>query len=374
MRAGPQATVHCRLDVVKRLLRSAREDCPRHLVAIVDAQRPSGRASATALMLSSLPALTRLLLRSGASVGRRDAFGKTALHYAATAGDAALAGLLLSAGAEAGAWDAQGTTPFHYAVFERHHYTALYLLAAHPPSRDARGFQGHTPLMLVRTVLYCTVLYCTVLYCTVLYFQGHTPLMLVRTVLCWTVLYCTVLYCTVLYCTVLYCTILYFQGHTPLMLVRTALCCTVLYCPVLPGPHTAHAGAWHAGARDAGAGGRGHGRGACRRSRRSRPGGPGRSNGGEWAIWRAGGRAGGQAGGGADGGTGLQASWLACAGEWMVDGGTSQSLSALSSAAVFPTHPPRLRTDGRPRARAPAVASGSRSVAGALRCSCYLTS
>lgn len=86
--------------VVERLL----EVCPVDIFAAAYLDRPDD--------------IRRLLADEATQVGRRDGFGRTALHHAAEAGALAAAQALLAAGADPNARDSRGETPA--------------MLAAHP--------------------------------------------------------------------------------------------------------------------------------------------------------------------------------------------------------------------------------------------------
>ena len=88
--------------------------------------------------------LVEALLHNRASVIKRNRFGDTALHVAASQGHAACVALLLAAGSET---DPAGWTALHYAAYAGHTAT-VELLIAKGAKLDARAPNGRTALML----------------------------------------------------------------------------------------------------------------------------------------------------------------------------------------------------------------------------------
>jgi len=88
--------------------------------------------------------VTGLLLAFGADVRRRDAVGRTALHYAAGTSASAVE-LLLAHGADESARDIDGRTPLHAAINRGNAASALRLSAAgaDPSIRDVHGVSPH---------------------------------------------------------------------------------------------------------------------------------------------------------------------------------------------------------------------------------------
>jgi hypothetical protein len=103
---------------------------------LIEACKQSGHADTVAF-----------LLQAGADVALADACGRTALHYAAGAGDRATAAALLASGADASRRDASGATPLHYSTSDA---VAGVLLAADADAtavdalgRPALGWLAH---------------------------------------------------------------------------------------------------------------------------------------------------------------------------------------------------------------------------------------
>ena len=88
--------------------------------------------------------LVEALLRNRASVRKRNRFGDTALHVAASQGHTACVSLLLAAGSEI---DPAGWTPLQYAAYAGHTDT-VELLIAKGAKLNARAPNGRTALML----------------------------------------------------------------------------------------------------------------------------------------------------------------------------------------------------------------------------------
>ena len=93
---------------------------------------------------ASLPEVTTLL-NSGADLTETDAYGRTALHYAARNEDASVIDLLLRYGADPRAADFLGLTPLHVAARNQNHLVVetLVRFGADFAARDANG---RTPL------------------------------------------------------------------------------------------------------------------------------------------------------------------------------------------------------------------------------------
>ena len=90
------------------------------------------------------PVLVEYLLKNRAKVGKRNRYGDTALHLAASKGSTACATLLLTAGAEV---NTSGWTPLHYAAYGGF-AEVVELLVAKGALLDTRAPNGRTALML----------------------------------------------------------------------------------------------------------------------------------------------------------------------------------------------------------------------------------
>lgn len=117
------------------------------VAALLDARCGTSKHGATPLMLCSSVACAALLLDAGARLGATNSSGMTALHYAASTGNAAFVSLLLFRGADVDAADARGATPLHWAVFEGFQYTAMLLVGA-GADQHARDSEQQTALMI----------------------------------------------------------------------------------------------------------------------------------------------------------------------------------------------------------------------------------
>lgn len=92
-------------------------------------------------------ATTKLLLEHGADANRQDSVGRTALHYAASAGRAAVE-LLLEGGADPNAVAVDSRTPLHEAV-DRWNPGAVQALCSAGADRTATDRDGQAPADLI---------------------------------------------------------------------------------------------------------------------------------------------------------------------------------------------------------------------------------
>ncbi|KAL7688489.1 putative palmitoyltransferase, DHHC domain, ankyrin repeat-containing domain-containing protein [Plasmopara halstedii] len=102
---------------------------------------------ATALMLCTSVACATTLIDAGASLDATNSSGMSAMHYAASTGNAALVSLLVSRGADVNQADNRGATPLHWAVFEGFQYTAM-LLVGYGADQKVCDSENQTPLMI----------------------------------------------------------------------------------------------------------------------------------------------------------------------------------------------------------------------------------
>ncbi|UIZ25493.1 hypothetical protein KXD40_006414 [Peronospora effusa] len=102
---------------------------------------------ATALMLCTSVACATTLIDAGASLDAINSSGMTAMHYAASTGNAALVSLLVSCGADVNQTDSRGATALHWAVFEGFQYTAM-LLVGYKANQNICDSEKQTPLMI----------------------------------------------------------------------------------------------------------------------------------------------------------------------------------------------------------------------------------
>ncbi|CAI5740864.1 unnamed protein product [Hyaloperonospora brassicae] len=117
------------------------------LQEFLDSRCGESKHCATALMLCTSVACATTLLDSGASVGAVNSSGMTAMHYAASTGNAALVSLLVSRGADVNQTDSRGATALHWAVFEGFQYTAM-LLVGYKANQKICDAEQQTPLMI----------------------------------------------------------------------------------------------------------------------------------------------------------------------------------------------------------------------------------
>jgi ankyrin repeat protein len=96
--------------------------------------------------LSAAP-LARLVLKTGFQVEEDKAFGKTALHFAASKDHVDTIEVLLAAAADPNSRDETGYTPLHEAVSGNHVHAARILIAA-GADIDAAGHNGYSPIMV----------------------------------------------------------------------------------------------------------------------------------------------------------------------------------------------------------------------------------
>ncbi|CAI5745163.1 unnamed protein product [Peronospora destructor] len=117
------------------------------LQALLDSRCGESKHRATALMLCTSVACATALIDAGASLDAMNSSGMTAMHYAASTGNAALVSLLVSRGANVNQTDSRGATALHWAVFEGFQYTAM-LLVGYKANQKICDSEKQTPLMI----------------------------------------------------------------------------------------------------------------------------------------------------------------------------------------------------------------------------------
>ncbi|KAK1943877.1 putative protein S-acyltransferase 23 [Phytophthora citrophthora] len=113
----------------------------------LDSRCGESKHRATALMLCTSVACATSLIDSGASLDAMNSSGMTAIHYAASTGNAAFVSLLVSRGADVSQTDSRGATALHWAVFEGFQYTAM-LLVGYGANQKICDSEKQTPLMI----------------------------------------------------------------------------------------------------------------------------------------------------------------------------------------------------------------------------------
>ncbi|KAF4316182.1 hypothetical protein BBO99_00008153 [Phytophthora kernoviae] len=113
----------------------------------LDSRCGDSKHRATALMLCTSVACATSLIDYGASLDAINSSGMTALHYAASTGNAAFVSLLVHRGANVNQTDSRGATALHWAVFEGFQYTAM-LLVGYKANQKICDSEKQTPLMI----------------------------------------------------------------------------------------------------------------------------------------------------------------------------------------------------------------------------------
>ncbi|KAE8891272.1 hypothetical protein PF005_g21745 [Phytophthora fragariae] len=113
----------------------------------LDSRCGESKHRATALMLCTSVACATTLIDSGASLDAMNSSGMTAMHYAASTGNAAFVSLLVYRGADVNQTDSRGATALHWAVFEGFQYTAM-LLVGYGANQKICDSEKQTPLMI----------------------------------------------------------------------------------------------------------------------------------------------------------------------------------------------------------------------------------
>ncbi|KAG6599813.1 protein S-acyltransferase 23 [Phytophthora cinnamomi] len=113
----------------------------------LDSRCGESKHRATALMLCTSVACATTLIDSGASLDAMNSSGMTAMHYAASTGNAAFVSLLMYRGADVNQTDSRGATALHWAVFEGFQYTAM-LLVGYGANQKICDSEKQTPLMI----------------------------------------------------------------------------------------------------------------------------------------------------------------------------------------------------------------------------------
>ncbi|KAG3015120.1 hypothetical protein JG687_00013061 [Phytophthora cactorum] len=113
----------------------------------LDSRCGDSKHRATALMLCTSVACATTLIDAGASLDAMNSSGMTAVHYAASTGNAAFVSLLVYRGADVNQTDSRGATALHWAVFEGFQYTAM-LLVGYGANQKICDSEKQTPLMI----------------------------------------------------------------------------------------------------------------------------------------------------------------------------------------------------------------------------------
>jgi palmitoyltransferase len=113
----------------------------------INARCGDSKHQATALMLCSSVPCAIVLIDQGARLDMRNSSGMTALHYAASTGNAGIVSLLIHRGANVNQRDSRGATALHWAVFEGYQYTAMLLVGYHA-DMSIFDSEHQTPLMI----------------------------------------------------------------------------------------------------------------------------------------------------------------------------------------------------------------------------------
>ncbi|RLN47297.1 hypothetical protein BBJ28_00019818 [Nothophytophthora sp. Chile5] len=117
------------------------------LQEFLDSRCGDSKHQATALMLCTSVACAAALVDEGATLDAINSSGMTALHYAASTGNAAFVSLLVHRGADVNQTDSRGATALHWAVFEGFQYTAM-LLVGYGADQSICDSEKQTPLMI----------------------------------------------------------------------------------------------------------------------------------------------------------------------------------------------------------------------------------
>ncbi|DAZ97638.1 TPA: hypothetical protein N0F65_003956 [Lagenidium giganteum] len=116
-------------------------------VDVVNYRCGDSKHRATPLMLCTSVACAVVLIDNGARLSEKNSSGMTALHYAASTGNAGFVSLLIHRGSDVNETDSRGATALHWAVFEGFQYTAM-LLVGHKADQSLRDSEQQTPLMI----------------------------------------------------------------------------------------------------------------------------------------------------------------------------------------------------------------------------------
>ncbi|GLD95543.1 hypothetical protein PINS_up004220 [Pythium insidiosum] len=137
--------------IVQFLVETARRYCTDDssylLTDVLNFACGDSKHHATPLMLCASVASAVVLIDHGATLSSKNSSGMTALHYAASTGNAGIVSLLISRGADVNETDSRGATALHWAVFEGFQYTAM-LLVGHGADQSICDSERQTALMI----------------------------------------------------------------------------------------------------------------------------------------------------------------------------------------------------------------------------------
>ncbi len=111
----------------------------------INAKDSNGRTALHRAAKANDAAAIPILLFSGADINAKDNVGKTPLHYAIQAGNSAAISVLLFIGADINAKDNAGLTPLHYAA-QANNAAAIPVLLSSGVDINAKDNVGKTPL------------------------------------------------------------------------------------------------------------------------------------------------------------------------------------------------------------------------------------